>query len=127
MNSLVEEGRKQPCVLVVDDQPKILRFIEINLKLHGFFVITATSGEKALKLVGSAKPDIMLLDIVMPHPDGFDILKELRAYNQLPVIVFSAFPENFSRALLLGANDCITKPIKLDEMVIKINKLLTVG
>jgi DNA-binding response OmpR family regulator len=123
VNSLIEESRKQ-CVLVIDDQPKILRFIEINLKLHGFSVITTTSGEKALKLVESEKPDLILLDIVMPDSDGFNVLKKLRVYTQLPVIVFSASPANFNRAILLGANDCIPKPIKLKEMVNKINKFL---
>jgi two-component system KDP operon response regulator KdpE len=111
-------------VLVVDDHPKVLRFIEIDLKLRGFKVITTASGEEALELVKSAKPDIMLLDIVMPGMDGFEVLKKLRAFTQLPVIAFSASPGNYDDAISLGANDFMHKPFDPDDMVRKIKALL---
>ena len=116
--------KKKKCVLVVDDQPKVLRFIEIDLKLRGFEVISTTSGREALDLVKSAKPDIMLLDIIMPEIDGFEVLKELRTFTDLPVIVFSASPGNHDSAMQLGANDFIPKPFNADEMVSRIKKLL---
>lgn len=121
---MTTEGKKQ-CVLVVDDHPKVLRFIEIDLKLRGFEVVTATSGSEALKLVKSAKPDIMLLDIIMPRMDGFEVLKKLRDFTQLPVIAFSASPGNYQDAMRLGANDFMTKPFQPDEMVSKIKALLS--
>lgn len=117
------KGKKQ-CVLVVDDHPKVLRFIEIDLKLRGFEVITTTSGSHALELAKSAKPDIVLLDIIMPGMDGFQVLRELRNFTQVPVIAFSATPENYHNAMLLGASDFISKPFEPDEMVGKIRALL---
>jgi DNA-binding response OmpR family regulator len=120
----MNETNKKQSVLVVDDQPKVLRFIEIDLKLRGFEVISTTSGQEALDLVKSAKPDIVLLDIVMPGIDGFKVLKDLRTFSDLPVIAFSASPGNYESAMQLGANDFIPKPFKTDEMVSRIKKLL---
>lgn len=116
---------KKQCVLVVDDHPKVLRFIEIDLKLHGFEVVTATSGEEALELVKSAGPDIMLLDIIMPGIDGFEVLKKVRASSLLPVIAFSASPGNYAEAMRLGASDFMPKPFQPDEMVKRIKALLS--
>jgi DNA-binding response OmpR family regulator len=117
------KGKKQ-CVLVVDDHPKVLRFIEIDLKLRGFEVITTTSGSEALELVKSAKPDVMLLDIIMPEMDGFEVLKRLRDFTQLPVIGFSASPGNYHEAMRLGANDFMPKPFQPDDMTKRIKALL---
>lgn len=111
-------------MLVVDDHPKVLRFIEIDLKLRGFEVFTATSGQEALEMVKSEKPDIMLLDVVMPEMDGFEVLKRLRGFAQLPVIVFSASPGNHDDAMRLGASDFMPKPFDPDEMVRRIGLLL---
>jgi two-component system KDP operon response regulator KdpE len=115
---------KKHRVLVVDDHPKLLRFIEIDLKLRGFEVMTTTSGEEALKMVMSARPDIVLLDVIMPGMNGFDVLKKLRNFTQLPVIAFSASPGNKEGALELGANDFINKPFQPDEMARRITALL---
>lgn len=117
------EGKKQR-VLVVDDHPKVLRFIEVDLRLRGFEVMTTTSGGEALELVKSAKPDIVLLDIIMPGVDGFEVLKKLRDFTQLPVIAFSASQSNCDEAMRLGANDFMPKPFQLHEMVRRINALL---
>jgi two-component system KDP operon response regulator KdpE len=117
------EGKKQ-CVLVVDDHAKVLRFIEIDLRLRGFDVMTTSSGNEALELVKSAKPDIMLLDIIMPGIDGFEVLRKLRDFTQLPVIAFSASPGNYEEAMRLGANDFVPKPFQPDEMVRRIKALL---
>jgi two-component system KDP operon response regulator KdpE len=111
-------------VLVVDDNPKVLRFIEIDLRIRGFEVITTTSGNKALELVKSAKPDVMLLDIIMPDMNGFEVLKKLRDFTQLPVIAFSASPGNYHDAMRLGADDFVSKPFQLDNIASKIQSLL---
>ena len=116
--------KKKKCVLVVDDEPRVLRFIQIDLKLRGFEVISTTSGREALDLVKSAKPDLMLLDIVMPGTDGFQVLKELRTFTDLPIIAFSASPGNHEMALQLGANDFMSKPFNVDEMFSRIKKLV---
>lgn len=115
---------KKQRVLVVDDHLKVLKFIEIDLKLRGFEVITTTSGSEALELVKSAKPDIVLLDIIMPAMDGFEVLNKLRDFTQVPVIAFSATPENCHNAMLLGASDFMSKPFEPDDMVGRIRALL---
>jgi DNA-binding response OmpR family regulator len=120
----MEKESKKRFVLVVDDHPKLLRLIEIDLKLRGFNVITTSSGKEALALVRSAKPDIMLLDIIMPELNGIDVLRELRDFSNLPVIAFSASPGNKEPALRMGANDFINKPFQPDEMASKIETLL---
>jgi two-component system KDP operon response regulator KdpE len=120
----MSEIKKKQSVLVVDDNPKVLRFIEIDLKLRGFDVITTTSGDEAMELVKSKKPTIMMLDVIMPEMDGFEILKKLRTFSQLPVIAFSASPENRKDSLRLGADDFMNKPFRPDDMVKKIQALL---
>ena len=124
-NQLTNKEAIKQCVLVVDDHPKVLRFMEIDLKLRGFRVVTTTSGPEALELVKSAKPDIVLLDMIMPGIDGFEVLRRLRAFTQLPVIAFSASPGSYDDAMSLGANDFVTKPFQPDEMVGKIKALLS--
>jgi two-component system KDP operon response regulator KdpE len=121
---LINNTTKKQCVLVVDDHPKVLKFIEIDLKLRGYEVITTGSGEDALKLVKLANPDIMLLDIIMPGIDGFEVLRQLRHFSRLPVITFSASASNYQEALELGANDFLTKPFQPDEMVGRIKALI---
>ena len=121
----MNRAEKKQRVLVVDDHPKVLRFIEIDLKLRGFEVITVTSGKKALEMLEVAEPDIMLLDIVMPEMDGFEVLKKLRTFTRLPVIAFSASPGSHDDALEQGADDFMAKPFRPDEMVGKIEALLS--
>jgi two-component system KDP operon response regulator KdpE len=120
----MSETEKKQRVLVVDDHPKVLRFIEIDLKFRGFEVIATTSGEEALELIKTAKPDIVLLDIIMPGVDGFEVLKKLRDFTQMPVIAFSASPGNKETALQLGANDFVNKPFHPEEMAERIQALL---
>jgi two-component system KDP operon response regulator KdpE len=116
------ETKKQ--VLVVDDEERILHFVRVNLSLAGYDVTTTTSGEEALKLLESKKPDIMLLDILMSPMSGFDVLSQLRTFSQLPVIVFTGRHDIYSKALLEGANDYIAKPFKPEELTKKIKNLL---
>jgi two-component system KDP operon response regulator KdpE len=118
------EPEKKKRVLVVDDHPKVLKFIEIDLKLRGFEVFCAGSGEKALELVKSLKPDIVLLDMIMPEKDGFEVLREVRTISKIPVIAFSASPGNQDPALQAGASDFMHKPFNPEEMARKINTLL---
>ncbi len=112
-------------VLVVDDELAILKVLNIKLKISGFEVITASGGQEALDKVESGKPDLMLLDVIMPGVDGFEVLEKLRTYSALPVIVFSARPENAQKALSLGANDFLAKPLDVNDMVTRIEGLLS--
>jgi DNA-binding response OmpR family regulator len=109
---------------VVDDEPGILKFVKMSLSMAGYQVITTTSGEEALKLVDSAKPDIMILDILMVPLSGLDVLAKLRPSSQLPVIVFTAKSNFGELALREGANAYIGKPFIPSQLVNKIEEIL---
>lgn len=111
-------------ILLVDDESKILKFLTLKLKLSGYDVLSTTSGQEALSLARSHKPDIVLLDIVMPGTDGFQVLRELRTFSQIPVIAFSARHGSAEQAMTLGANDCVEKPFNPDDLITRINSLL---
>jgi len=118
------ESENKKLILVVDDHPKVLAFIAIDLKLRGFDVICAESGPAALELVKTKKPDLILLDILMPGMSGFEVLEKLRAFSDVPVIAFSASPENKAPALRAGANDFMPKPFDSDDMAARIALVL---
>lgn len=111
-------------VLVVDDQPRVLRFIEIDLKARGFHVLTTTSGATALEIVRAEKPDIIVLDIVLPDLHGFEVLKQLRSFSRIPVIAVSADTSNHHPALQSGADAFLSKPFIPDDLVAKIEQLV---
>ena len=111
-------------VLVVDDELKILNFTRIGLSFLGYEVLVTTSGEEALSMVASEKPDIMVLDIVMTPLDGFAVLKKLRDFSTLPVIVFSSMDTINDLALEEGANGFIAKPFTADKLAEKIEVIL---
>ena len=111
-------------VLVVEDDSGILRFVKVALTTAGFDVITATSGEAAMNLVETEKPDIMLLDIFMSPMTGLEVLDKLRPTSQIPVIAFSARGSVVDEALKRGANDFIAKPFKPDDLIEKIHSIL---
>jgi DNA-binding response OmpR family regulator len=111
-------------VLVVDDDVKILRFLNSSLKLAGYDVITTTSGEQALQLVESEKPQCMVLDILMSPMDGFEVLRQLRACSDLPVVAVSAHSSSADKAISFGANVFLPKPFRPDDLIDKIKTLL---
>jgi two-component system KDP operon response regulator KdpE len=111
-------------ILIVDDEERLLRILSIKFKVSGYDAITASGGGKALELVKEEKPDIVLLDIIMPGIDGFQMLEELRTFSEIPVIAFSARPENGARAVSMGATDFIAKPFDVDRLMEAVEKLL---
>jgi two-component system OmpR family response regulator len=118
------QNRKTSCVLVVDDDAKILRFLSSSLRLAGYDVITATCGEEALQLAESAKPQCMVLDILMSPMDGFEVLRGLRTSSKVPVIAISAHASSAEKALNLGADVFLAKPFRPDELIKKIQDIL---
>ncbi len=110
-------------VLLVDDDRAILKVIGLKLRISGYDVVTAAGGQEALNLVKTESLDVMVLDVIMPGIDGFQVLEKVRAFSQLPVIVFSARPENSQKALSLGANDFLTKPFNMEDLVKRIESL----
>lgn len=115
-----------PLVLLVDDEEKILRFVRMNLELEGFGVITATSGLEALQRVRAVSPDFVLLDMMMPEIDGFETLRLLREFSDVPVIMLTvrSDEEDIVRGLELGADDYVTKPFSVRELTSRIRAVL---
>jgi len=111
-------------VLVVDDEPGILRVLSIQLRLHGFEVISATEGSEAIELVKMQNPDIVLLDIIMPHMSGLEVLSKVRTFSQVPIIAFSANSQMAENAMQMGANDHVSKPFIPSQLVEKIKLVL---
>jgi DNA-binding response OmpR family regulator len=111
-------------ILIVDDEEAILKILNIKLRVSGYEVIAAVDGQKGLKLARLSKPDLILLDVIMPKMTGFQVLEKLRNRANLLIIAFSAWPENAQKALSLGADDFISKPFDVDSLVKKINGLL---
>ena len=114
-------------VLVVDDDVRILRFIRLSLRLAGYTVTTAASGEEALELFKSEPADIVVLDLLLPVMDGFTVLRELRAFSRVPVIAVSAHASAAGEALKLGANEFVCKPFNPEELLKSIGNLLQGG
>lgn len=112
-------------VMIVDDEPRIGRILGYSIRLSGYETIFVSGGAEALETISKEPPDLILLDISMPDVDGLQVLKELRTFSQLPVIAFSAARDNGPKALKLGANDFITKPFDLDDLVARLNRMLT--
>jgi DNA-binding response OmpR family regulator len=111
-------------VLVVDDEPGIVNVLRIKLRLHGYEVITTTSGAEAIEIIRTQKPDIVLLDILMPGVTGMDVLDRVRTFSQVPIVVFTAKPDIVQYAMNLGANGSISKPFDPDQLVAKIEAVL---
>jgi two-component system KDP operon response regulator KdpE len=113
---------KQFSVLIADDEPRIIKFLELKLKASGYDVLTASNGQEALAQVQAQDPDLLVLDVVMPGMDGFETLKQVRAISAIPVIILSAREANTDKVkgLKLGADDYLAKPFDPDELVARI-------
>src|SRR2546422_11700764 len=112
----------QPLVLVADDEPRITKLVSIALGEEGFRVVTATSGEEALAKAEEVRPDIVLLDIVMPDLDGIEVMRQLRERRPVAVILLTAKGATADKAkgLDLGADDYIAKPFHPDELAARV-------
>jgi len=113
-------------ILVVDDEPRMVQFITMNLELEAFRVVSAFDGYQALEKMTRELPDLVILDIMMPDMDGFETLRKIRKMSAVPVIFLSAKGEEFDRVkgLDLGADDYIAKPFSPRELVSRIRAVL---
>ena len=109
-------------VLVVDDEPQILRALRINLSVRGYDVVTAASGAAALRAAAERPPDVIVLDLGLPDMDGTEVLAGLRGWCPAPVIVLSARMDSADKvdALDAGADDYVTKPFGMDEFLARV-------
>jgi DNA-binding response OmpR family regulator len=113
-------------ILVVDDEKRMVRFIRLNLEQDGYRVISAYNGTEALDLVRTKLPNLVLLDVMMPDIDGFEVLKKIREASAVPVIMLTAKGEEDDRirGLELGADDYVTKPFSPRELVSRVKAVL---
>ena len=113
-------------ILVVDDEPRMTRFIRMNLDLEGFSVHEAFDGKEALDRVREVLPDLVILDVMMPKMDGFQTLQMMREVSSVPVIMLTAraSEDDRVRGLELGADDYITKPFSPRELVSRVKAVL---
>jgi len=113
-------------ILVVDDEPRMIHFIRLNLEHDGFEVYEATSGGQALEKLRDQLPDLILLDIMMPDMDGFETLRLIREVSTVPTIMLTAKGEEDDkvRGLELGADDYVTKPFSPRELVSRVRAVL---
>ncbi|MDK9710204.1 response regulator YycF [Acidaminobacter sp.] len=109
-------------VLVVDDEKPISDIIRFNLTKEGYHIITAFDGEEALQQMKAEQPDLVLLDVMLPRLDGFQVLKKIREGSQVPVIMLTAKEEEVDKVLglELGADDYITKPFGMRELIARV-------
>ncbi len=116
-------------ILVVDDEPEAVELVEFNLKQAGYAVTTAMDGAEALKKARAQTPDLIVLDVMLPEMDGFEICKSLRldaATAKVPIIMLTAKAAEIDRVLglELGADDYLTKPFSPRELMLRVKKIL---
>jgi DNA-binding response OmpR family regulator len=110
-------------VLIVDDEPKIGKIFSLKLKLAGYEVTSTTSGAEAIELVRLQSFDVMILDILMPDITGLEVLEKVRAFSQIPILIFSAKQELVETAKKMGANGSLPKPLNPDYMVEQVRNI----
>jgi two-component system KDP operon response regulator KdpE len=117
---------KKMTILVIDDEPRILRFIKTSLSLSGYDLLTASTGRAALSLFDSEQPSLIILDLGLPDIDGLEVLREIRSYSTVPIVILTARDDEKDkvRGLELGADDYLTKPFGIGELKARIQAVL---
>ena len=121
------EADRIPRVLVVDDEPNIRELVQVALKFHGCQVTTAASGADALRQVDMVRPDLIVLDVMLPDLDGFEVCRRLRAAgNEVPVIFLTARDTSSDTVtgLAIGGDDYVTKPFSVEALVARVRAVL---
>jgi two-component system KDP operon response regulator KdpE len=118
-----------PRVLVIDDEAQIRRFLDIGLRAEGYQVLLAANGQEGLGLAATQSPDVIVLDIGLPDMEGHDVLREIRTWSEVPVLMLSVRDSESEkvRALDHGANDYVTKPFGIQELMARLRVLLRQG
>jgi len=113
-------------ILVADDEPRILKFLTGFLSREGFEVVTAADGSEVMAVFEEANPDLIVLDIMMPHMDGFEVCRKIRETSRVPIIILSAKNETLDRimGLSLGCDDYLTKPFDSAELLLRIKAVM---
>jgi two-component system KDP operon response regulator KdpE len=113
-------------ILIVDDDPKMIKLIQSNLKIRGFKTLVARDGIEAIELTEKELPDLIILDLLMPKLDGYEVCRKLRQWSDIPMIIISALGQVNDKVTCfeLGADDYIVKPFAVDELLARIKALL---
>jgi len=113
-------------ILVVDDEPHVLRLVKANLESSGYKVVTATDGEKAVDLVAKERPDLVLLDLMLPQMDGYTACSRIREFSTVPVIMLTARSAQVDlvHGFEVGADDYLTKPFDVTELLMRVQAVL---
>jgi len=120
---------KQKKILVVDDEPDILEFLQVIMEEEGYIVATTTKGEYVERLHDGGLPDLILLDVLLSGKDGREIVKRLKQQEEthhIPVIMFSAHPSAEETARVAGADDFVAKPFEIDILLNKVARYLVI-
>ena len=117
---------KEPLILIIDDEPQILRALKTILSANHFRVTTAENGEKGIALTVASEPDIVILDLTLPDIDGFQVCRQIREWSRVPIIVLSVRESEKDKvaALDLGADDYLTKPFGIEELLARVRVAL---
>ena len=112
-------------ILVIDDEPQIVRALKINLRVRGYEVLSAATGREALTSAASNHPDLVVLDLGLPDMDGTEVIGGLRGWTEVPILVLSGRSDSADKveALDAGADDYLTKPFGLDELLARLRAL----
>lgn len=112
-------------VLAIDDDPAMTELLTLLLRTHGFNIQTANTGEEGVKLAHKESPDVIILDLMMPGMDGWQVCKQIRSFSTVPIVVFSALdsPGIVASALDAGADDYLVKPVPSGVLISHLNTL----
>ena len=112
-------------VLAIDDDPAMTELLTLLLKTHGFNVLTANTGEDGVAITRKDSPDVIILDLMMPGMDGWQVCNQIRTFSSVPILVFSALdnPGMVASALDAGADDYLVKPVPSGVLIAHLNKL----
>ncbi len=117
---------KKATILVVDDEPHVLKLVKANLETSGYKVLTAANGEEALQMVERETPDLVILDLMLPKLDGYTVCRRIREFSAVPVIMLTARSAEMDliHGFEVGADDYLTKPFSVSELLMRVQAVL---
>jgi len=113
-------------ILVVDDEPHMVRLVEANLRAAGYKVLSAVDGQAALQVIPREQPDLIILDIMLPGLDGYEVCRRIREYSAVPVLMLTARSNEIDlvRGFDVGADDYLAKPFAVNELLVRVRAIL---
>jgi DNA-binding response OmpR family regulator len=124
---MIQEWKmRKPRILIADDEPAIRKFVRANLEARDYETLLAVDGSEAIGTMEKELPDLVILDIMMPRIDGFDVCRQIREWSQVPIIILSARGAEIDKVkcLEMGADDYITKPFGIEELMARVKAIM---